>query len=233
MTRYLNLVIVLLRSKRNLRPAAGVAFVLVVRSLFVEGFTPMKFRPLALFALAAGFAVLVGDFTALDAQEKALKKGKKKFDPVVPAKPADPVAKPEVKPVPQPEPTLATPTDKDAVALAKVIDAEINRQLAASKLVASAACSDDEFLRRAYLDIIGVIPTAEQAKAFLDDKSTDKRAKLLDELLADPRLRPAHGRHLDREALPEGLRQPLRPERPALQVVRGGVQQERAAGTSS
>src|SRR5581483_4766810 len=47
-------------------------------------------------------------------------------------------------------------------------------------------CTDEEFLRRAYLDITGVIPTVEKARTFLDDKSPDKRAKLLDELLADP-----------------------------------------------
>ena len=145
----------------------------------------MKFRPLAVFALSAGLAVLVGDFTTLDAQDKALKKGKKKADPPAPAKPAEP-AKPEPKPVP-PEPTLATPKEKDAAALAKVIDAEINRRLAEQKLVASAACSDEEFLRRASLDVVGVIPSAERAKAFLDSKDADKRAKLLDELLADSR----------------------------------------------
>jgi hypothetical protein len=144
----------------------------------------MRFRPLALFALTAGLAVLVGDFTSIDAQEKVLKKGKKKVDP-----PADPI-KPEDKPVPRAPRNVtpvATPAAKDALALAKVIDAEVTRKLAAAKLTASAKCSDDEFLRRAYLDIVGVIPTADQAKSFLDNPSADKRAKLLDELLADPR----------------------------------------------
>ncbi len=45
-------------------------------------------------------------------------------------------------------------------------------------------CSDPVFLRRVYLDIIGVIPTAAEAQKFLDDKSPDKRTKLVDELLA-------------------------------------------------
>jgi hypothetical protein len=147
----------------------------------------MRFRPLALFALTAGLAVLVGDFTGLDAQEKIGKKNKKKIDPPAdpaptPAKPADPAVKPAAKPVA----TLSVPTTKDAAALAKVIDAEVNRKLAEAKLTASARATDEEFLRRAYLDITGVIPSAEKAKAFLDDKSEDKRAKLLDELLADP-----------------------------------------------
>jgi mono/diheme cytochrome c family protein len=45
-------------------------------------------------------------------------------------------------------------------------------------------CSDPVFLRRVYLDIIGAIPTVEEAQKFLEDKSPDKRTKLVDELLA-------------------------------------------------
>jgi Protein of unknown function (DUF1553)/Protein of unknown function (DUF1549) len=45
-------------------------------------------------------------------------------------------------------------------------------------------CSDAAFQRRVYLDIIGVIPTTAEAKRFLDDPSPDKRAKLVDDLLA-------------------------------------------------
>ncbi len=75
---------------------------------------------------------------------------------------------------------------KDAPAVAKFIDSRIDAKLAAEKVPASPACTDAEFLRRAYLDIAGVIPTAEQAKAFLDSKDPAKRAKLVDELLESP-----------------------------------------------
>jgi hypothetical protein len=44
-------------------------------------------------------------------------------------------------------------------------------------------CSDAVFVRRVYLDVIGTLPTAEEAKAFLDDKSPQKRRALIDELL--------------------------------------------------
>jgi hypothetical protein len=44
-----------------------------------------------------------------------------------------------------------------------------------------------EFLRRVYLDLHGVIPTREEAAAFLDDASPDKRSKLIDALLEHPR----------------------------------------------
>ena len=46
-----------------------------------------------------------------------------------------------------------------------------------------AVCSDAVFLHRAYLDIIGAIPTVEEAQKFLEDKSPDKRTKLVDKLL--------------------------------------------------
>jgi len=47
-------------------------------------------------------------------------------------------------------------------------------------------CSDGVFLRRAYLDTIGTLPTAEEAKRFLEDESPDKRSALIDHLLERP-----------------------------------------------
>ena len=143
----------------------------------------MRYRPLALFLLTAGLAVLAGDFAATDAQEKVNKKNKKaKADP-----PVEKVKFPDPDPsVKAPACTLPMPSKKDAAAVAKVIDAAIDKKLAEAKVPASPRASDEEFLRRAYLDITGVIPSAEKAKAFLDDASPDKRAELIDELLADP-----------------------------------------------
>lgn len=46
--------------------------------------------------------------------------------------------------------------------------------------------NDAEFLRRVTLDTIGRIPTEEEARGFLDDKSQGKREALLDRLLASP-----------------------------------------------
>jgi len=48
-------------------------------------------------------------------------------------------------------------------------------------------CTDAEFLRRIYLDLVGTIPSSESARAFLDASSVDKRTELVDQLLADPR----------------------------------------------
>ncbi len=46
--------------------------------------------------------------------------------------------------------------------------------------------SDAEFLRRVSLDLVGTIPSAEQARAFIDDSAPEKRRTLIDRLLANP-----------------------------------------------
>ncbi|MBA4065663.1 MAG: hypothetical protein C0501_18490 [Isosphaera sp.] len=76
--------------------------------------------------------------------------------------------------------------------VARLIDREVGSRLAAAKVPASPRADDAEFLRRASLDIAGRPPTAGRAAAFLDSKDPDKRAKLVDELLASP----DYGRHL-------------------------------------
>ncbi len=58
---------------------------------------------------------------------------------------------------------------------------------AASPGPAAAPASDAEFLRRVYLDLNGTIPDADTARAFLDDADPNKRAALVDRLLAAPR----------------------------------------------
>ena len=47
-------------------------------------------------------------------------------------------------------------------------------------------CSDAVFLRRAFLDVVGTLPTIQETRTFLSDPSPDKRAKLIDALLARP-----------------------------------------------
>lgn len=51
----------------------------------------------------------------------------------------------------------------------------------------SPVASDAEFLRRVTLDLNGIIPTAAEARAFLDDPSPNKREQLVDRLLSSPR----------------------------------------------
>jgi hypothetical protein len=88
--------------------------------------------------------------------------------------------------------TLPADTKLSAEQLASHIDQAIDRKLAQEKVDASPRCSPEEFLRRAYLDITGKVPTADRATAFLDSKELDRRRRLIDELLADK----DYGRHL-------------------------------------
>ena len=50
----------------------------------------------------------------------------------------------------------------------------------------SGLCDDATFLRRVSLDVIGTLPTADEARDFLSDTDPDKRAKLVDRLLGRP-----------------------------------------------
>ncbi len=64
----------------------------------------------------------------------------------------------------------------------------IDRLIESSHVGPMAPLADDAtFLRRAYLDLVGTIPSAGEARAFLADTSPDKRTQLIDRLLADPR----------------------------------------------
>jgi hypothetical protein len=75
----------------------------------------------------------------------------------------------------------------DAAELATLIDRHIDTRLKAESISPAATADDAEFLRRIYLDLHGVIPTAEQSSRFLADTRADKRARLIDALLDDPR----------------------------------------------
>src|SRR5262249_21188575 len=66
------------------------------------------------------------------------------------------------------------------------IDGHVFDKLAALRIEPSDLCSDAEFLRRAFLDTIGVLPTPDEVKAFLADTSAEKRGKLVDRLPPPP-----------------------------------------------
>ena len=66
---------------------------------------------------------------------------------------------------------------------ANYIDELVNAKLKQIQYLPSETCSDSEFLRRVYLDVIGILPTIQQSKEFLADTSNGKRAALVDRLL--------------------------------------------------
>ncbi len=66
------------------------------------------------------------------------------------------------------------------------IDRLVMAALAAKGQQLNAPSTDEQFLRRIYIDAVGRVPTAAEAAAFLDDRSADKRAKLIDKLVYAP-----------------------------------------------
>jgi mono/diheme cytochrome c family protein len=74
----------------------------------------------------------------------------------------------------------------DAPKPANFIDEQVYTQLKDLQILPGKLCSDEVFLRRVHLDVVGILPEAEVVRKFLADKSPDKRAKLIDDLLARP-----------------------------------------------
>ena len=66
------------------------------------------------------------------------------------------------------------------------IDEHVWRKLAELSISPSQPVDDAKFMRRVYIDIIGRIPTVDEARRFLADDQSDKRARLVDELLESP-----------------------------------------------
>jgi hypothetical protein len=66
------------------------------------------------------------------------------------------------------------------------IDRLVFLKLRKLNVLPSELADDAEYLRRVYLDVIGTLPTAAEARRFLDDKRPDRRARLVDELLQRP-----------------------------------------------
>lgn len=67
------------------------------------------------------------------------------------------------------------------------IDSEVYDKLKKLNVVPSDLSTDTEFLRRATIDVTGALPTPQEIRTFLADKSPDKREKKIDELLKSPR----------------------------------------------
>ncbi len=65
------------------------------------------------------------------------------------------------------------------------IDRIIDHYLAEKKLPRPAPLDDTAFLRRVHLDLVGLLPPAETLRTFTADPAPDKRARLVDSLLAD------------------------------------------------
>src|SRR5437773_1005266 len=78
---------------------------------------------------------------------------------------------------------LAAFADSKPALSTSEIDHMVRVQWNADNVVPAPPVDDARFLRRAYLDIAGKIPTSEAVTSFLADRSPDKRAKAVDALL--------------------------------------------------
>jgi hypothetical protein len=74
----------------------------------------------------------------------------------------------------------------DELAPQNRIDELVFGRLAELGIRPARDCSDAVFLRRAHLDVIGTLPTLDEAKEFLLDRSPNKRRELVERLLARP-----------------------------------------------
>lgn len=164
---------------------------------------------LGTLTLAIGLGVALADDKPAQTEPKATKKAKQaekrkaaaaekakaeaekaKADAEAKAK-ADAEAKAKAEKEKSAAPPPAPRVSVDARPLANRINDEIAKKLSSEKVPASPRADDAEFLRRVYLDLTGVIPSADKAAAFIDSNDANKRAKLIDELLSDP----AFGKH--------------------------------------
>jgi hypothetical protein len=66
------------------------------------------------------------------------------------------------------------------------LDDLVLKKLEALHIPPSPGCTDAEFIRRAYLDAAGILPTPDEVRTFVTDPAPDRRARLVDALLARP-----------------------------------------------
>ena len=84
--------------------------------------------------------------------------------------------------VPNPTPLPTTTT----WARSNFIDDFVNENLQRLNIEPSPRADDAEYMRRVYLDLIGTLPTASEARKFLADQRSDKRSQLVEQLLERP-----------------------------------------------
>ena len=95
----------------------------------------------------------------------------------------------------QPVTDPVVPTVRDTDWVQSPIDAFIKYELESSGISPAPASDRDALIRRIYLDLVGIPPTAEQVQAFVADTSPNAIRSLVDQLLASPEYGERWGRH--------------------------------------
>ena len=141
--------------------------------LVLHSWSKWSLGGVVILAVAMGWSLSeFGPSLALAQQNKTGKSNKKKTEP------PPPVPERKVKT------TLVDSSSRaKVVASAAKIDSLIDANYAKYKVTPNLNASDEQFIRRVYLDISGTIPTYKQVRAFSGNTDHDKRSKLIDMLL--------------------------------------------------
>ena len=83
-----------------------------------------------------------------------------------------------------PAATEVSPEKYSTFSRRNYIDDLVLAKLKSLNIEPSAKAPDEMFIRRAYLDAAGILPSAEEVENFLTDKSPNKREKLIEQILA-------------------------------------------------
>ena len=73
--------------------------------------------------------------------------------------------------------------ERPKVAEVNYVDKAVNERLHRLRIVPSGICTDEEFVRRVYIDVVGLYPKPAELQAFVADKHPDKRKLLVETLL--------------------------------------------------
>ena len=90
-------------------------------------------------------------------------------------------------PTPQPIASAGEKPPASTLLTSADVDAAIRAAWQREGVTPAATVDDARFLRRVSIDLVGTVPSVDEVNAFLADGAPDKRAKLVDALLASPR----------------------------------------------
>lgn len=94
----------------------------------------------------------------------------------------------------QPRRFVTPPVIADRPALSP-IDAFVSAKRIEAGIAPAPMASSATWIRRVYIDLVGIVPTPEEVSSFIEDESLDAREKVIDQLLASPRYAERWGRH--------------------------------------
>ena len=159
------------RPKQFVMTGADIRLPLTVRALYSDG-TDRDVTPLSIFSTSNDNSVSIG-------KNDALAVSKNRGEAFVLAR---------FHTFTEGSQAIVVPAESDyqrpEIPEANYIDKLVHEKLNKLRIVPSALADDESFLRRVFLDVIGLPPTLEERERFLSDKRADKRALLIDELLS-------------------------------------------------